>query len=90
MTTKNDIARELASRSGITQAAARDAVDGMIGLIVQHLKAGDEVKLDGLGTFKVKPTAPRVGRNPRSGEVVQIAAGKKVTFKVAADLKRAI
>ena len=90
MTSKSDLVRELAHRSGITLAQSKDAIDGVVTIVAEHLRAGSDVRIDGLGVFKVKQTAERMGRNPQTGEQVRIAAGRKVSFKPAVSLKEAI
>lgn len=90
MTSKSDLARELASRSGMTIAQSKDAVDGVTSLIVDHLRTGGPVRIDGLGVFSVKARGERMGRNPRTGEAVRIAASRRVAFKPSASLKGAL
>ncbi|TJW14376.1 MAG: HU family DNA-binding protein [Mesorhizobium sp.] len=87
MTTKTEIAARVAADTGMTKADAASAVNATIDAIAAALVAGDKVQMAGLGVFGVKATAARQGRNPRTGETVNIAAGRKVTFKPAADLK---
>jgi DNA-binding protein HU-beta len=58
--------------------------------IVAELKINGSVNIRGFGTFTVKPTAARVGRNPRTGEPVQIESGHKIAFKAAKALKEII
>jgi DNA-binding protein HU-beta len=84
---KNEIAAKLADELGIAKNTAKAAVDGVVDAVTEALQDGDAVRLPGLGTFVVKDTAARKGRNPVTGETVDIAAGKKVTFKAATDLK---
>jgi len=58
--------------------------------VVGHLKSGERVRINGLGILEVKDRPARMGRNPATGEAVQIAASRKVAFRVAKDLKSAI
>ena len=58
--------------------------------IVTHLKSGDRVRIGGLGIIEVKDRPARAGRNPATGEPIQIAASKKVAFRAAKELKDAI
>lgn len=90
MISKSDLVRELASRADITQAQAKDAITGVVSIMVKNLVAGEDVRIDGLGAFKVKRTAERMGRNPATGESIRIAASRKVTFKPATTLKAAL
>lgn len=84
---KNEIAAKIAERLGVAKNTAKEAVDGVVDEIAGALETGESVRLSGLGTFAVKDTAARQGRNPVTGEPVDIAAGKKVTFKASSDLK---
>jgi DNA-binding protein HU-beta len=59
-------------------------------MITKHLKKGERVKIAGLGILVVRNRAARVGRNPATGEAIQIKASKKVTFRTSKNLKRAI
>ena len=69
---------------------AQSMLDSVVGMIVDHLKAGDKLRLSGLGIFEVKDRPARAGRNPATGEAVQIAASRKVAFRPAKELKAAI
>lgn len=64
-----------------SQTAARKAIDTMISELRYALRAGCVVNLRGFGTFSVTQTAPRPGRNPKTGEEFEIPAGRKVKFK---------
>jgi len=59
-------------------------------IVVGHLKSGERVRINGLGILEVKDRPARMGRNPATGEAVQIAASRKVAFRVAKDLKSTI
>ncbi len=87
MTTKNELAAQVASRAGMTKADAAAAVNSMVDAIADTLVNGEKVQIAGLGVFTVKATAARQARNPRTGETVNIAAGRKISFKPGADLK---
>lgn len=78
-----ELSAELISKHNLTKSQSKEIVDDLRDSIVKHLMAGDKVALYGLGTFEVKATAPRVGRNPQTGESIPIPAGKKISFKVA-------
>ena len=65
-------------------------LENLVGLITKHLKKGERVKIVGLGILQVRNRAARVGRNPATGEVIQIKASKKVAFRASKDLKMAI
>ena len=63
---------------------------GLVDMITKHLKKGERVKIAGLGILQVRNRAARMGRNPMTGEPIQIKASKKVAFRAAKDLKMAI
>jgi DNA-binding protein HU-beta len=58
--------------------------------VTKHLKKGDRVRVPGLGILQVRKRAARMGRNPATGEAIKIKASKKVSFRVAKDLKEAV
>ncbi|MGN6094824.1 MAG: HU family DNA-binding protein [Bosea sp. (in: a-proteobacteria)] len=82
-----DLAEHLATAHGITKADARKYVDGVFAAIADAAAKGDEVALNGFGKFKVKDTPARQGRNPSTGEAIQIAASKKLAFTPAKAVK---
>jgi DNA-binding protein HU-beta len=59
-------------------------------LITKHLKKGERIRIAGLGVLQVRKRAARMGRNPATGEAIQIKASKKVAFRAAKDLKMAV
>ena len=75
---------------GGTKVQAEAAVDKVIESIMGSLKKGDEVSIAGLGIFSVKQRAARQARNPRTGEMVQVAAMKVPKFRAAKALKDAV
>ena len=87
---KAELIDAIAESADISKAAATRAVDTFIDQITQTLKKGDQVTLVGFGTFTVKSRAARTGRNPRTGEAINIAASKNPTFKAGKALKDAV
>ena len=85
--TKAQLAELLFEQIGLNKREAKDMVDAFYALIVQHLIAGDDVKLSGFGNFQMRVKAPRPGRNPRTGELIPIAARRVVTFHASQKLK---
>ncbi len=81
------IESKMARESGITHKQAETALNTFIGYIVESLKGGQKVPLKGFGTFAVSEAKARTGRNPRTGEIVQIAAKKRVRFSPSKNLK---
>jgi DNA-binding protein HU-beta len=82
-----DLAEHIAATHDVSKADARKIVDGVIAAIADAAAKGDEVALNGFGKFKVKHSPARQGRNPSTGERIDIAASKKLTFAPAKALK---
>jgi len=88
--TKKYFADALAKQHHLTKKQGREMLEDLIGLITQHLKKGERVKIAGLGILVVRNRAARIGRNPATGEPIQIKASKKVAFRATKELKMAI
>ena len=87
---KSELIDAVAGSADISKAAAARAVDGMTAAITKALSGGDQVTLVGFGTFSVRDRAARTGRNPRTGEEIQIAAAKIPAFKAGKALKDSV
>lgn len=87
---KSELIDAVAEGADISKAAAARAVDAMMGAIADSLKEGDQVSLVGFGTFLIRERAARTGRNPRTGETINIAASKVPSFKAGKALKDAV
>ena len=87
---KAELIDAVAEGADISKAAATRAVDTIIEQITSTLKKGDQVTLVGFGTFVVKARAARSGRNPRTGETINIPASNNPTFKAGKALKDAV
>lgn len=87
---KAELIDAVADAADISRASAGRAVDGALDAITGALKSGDNVTLVGFGTFTVKDRAARLGRNPRTGEEIQIKASRAPGFKAGKALKDAI
>ena len=87
---KVELVEAVAKKTGLTKADANRALDATLAAITGALAKGDSVPLVGFGTFKTAKRAAREGRNPRTGETVQIAARNAVTFKAGSALKDAV
>ena len=87
---KSELIDAIASASGLSKADAGRALDGFTSSITDALKAGDTVSMVGFGTFSVKHRAARAGRNPRTGDTIQIKASKNPSFKAGKALKDAV
>ncbi|MDB4521980.1 HU family DNA-binding protein [Gammaproteobacteria bacterium] len=87
---KSEMIDMVAEAADISKAAAGRAVDAVFDGITGSLKGGDSVTLVGFGTFSISDRAARSGRNPRTGETIQIKASKMPKFKAGKALKDAV
>ena len=85
-----DLVEHVAQEAGLEKGAAKKAVEALLGGIVDAAKKGDETNLPGFGKFKVKDSPARQGRNPSTGEAIEIAATRKLGFSPAKQLKDAL
>ncbi|NOX86271.1 MAG: HU family DNA-binding protein [Chlorobi bacterium] len=83
---KAELIDAMAAGAGISKAQAKKALDSFIGATTDALKKGDRVAMVGFGSFSVSQRAARKGRNPQTGQEINIAAKKVVKFKAGADL----
>ena len=91
MAGKSDLVNSIAdSVEGLTRRQAAEAFEAVVGAIAGALKAGDNVRVPGLGSFSVSERAARKGRNPATGESITIKASKNVRFKIGKELREAI
>lgn len=88
--TKQELVELMAAKSGLTKADSTRALDAFMSAVVEALQKGEKVTLTGFGTFSVSKRAARDGRNPRTGEVVKIAARNSVSFKAGSKLKESV
>jgi DNA-binding protein HU-beta len=88
--TKSEFVDQVADRSGLTKKDAGDAVDAMLETIESALKRGSDVVFSGFGKFSVSDRSAREGRNPATGEKIQIAASRVPKFSAGAALKKAV
>jgi DNA-binding protein HU-beta len=89
ITTKH-LAYTLAEQHQLTKKQGQQMLEDLVGLITKHLKKGERVKMAGLGILQVRKRAARMGRNPATGEAIQIKASRKVAFRATKELKMAI
>ena len=87
---KNDLVAAVASGTGLSKADSANSVDSVIDSITSALKGGQEVRLVGFGTFSVAQRRASQGRNPRTGERINIPASKQPKFKAGKALKEAV
>ncbi|MBO1255336.1 DNA-binding protein HU-beta [Alteromonas sp. 5E99-2] len=84
---KSQLIDSIAANADISKAAASRALDAFTDTVTEALKEGDQVALVGFGTFAVRERAARSGRNPQTGETIQISAAKVPSFKAGKALK---
>ena len=87
---KTELIDAMADSADISNAAAGRAFDAAVSAITEALKSGDQVSLIGFGTFMVRERSARQGRNPQTGETIQIKASKSPAFKAGKALKDAV
>jgi len=87
---KNDLVAAVATSTGLSKSDSANAIDIMFGSISDALKGGVEVRLVGFGTFSVAQRRASEGRNPRTGERIQIPAYRQPKFKAGKALKDAV
>ena len=87
---KNELIAAAAESSGLTKKDTEAALKAIVDVITDSLKKGDKVQIVGFGTFEVSERAAREGRNPHTGEAMQIAAAKAPKFKAGKALKDAV
>lgn len=91
---KSELVDALADRTEMTKADAARAVEALFstedGILAKALRAGDRVQVTGFGTFEAKHRKARTGRNPRTGETIQIKASKTPSFRAGKGLKDSI
>jgi DNA-binding protein HU-beta len=88
--TMRNLAAKLAEDHELSKKQTEAVLGDMISLIAKHLKKGDRIRIGGLGILQVRKRAARMGRNPATGEAIQIKASKKVAFRAAKELKESI
>ncbi len=87
---KNDLVSAVSDSAGLSKADATKAVDSVFDNITSSLRGGGEVRLVGFGTFSVSHRKATTGRNPRTGEAIQIKASMRPKFKAGKALKDAV
>jgi DNA-binding protein HU-beta len=88
--TKKDIIEVVAKKANLTNKAARDSVQTLLNTIRDSLKRGEKVVLTGFGTFSIRTRQQRVGRNPKTGDKITLAARKAPGFTAGKTLKKAV
>jgi len=84
------IAAELAESHDLPKKQAEAVLSDLVTLTTRHLKNGDKIRLTGLGILQVRARPARMGRNPATGEAINIKASKKIAFRPAKELKETV
>ena len=87
---KSEMIEALATQTGLTKADVEKVFNGTFDLFKSELENGNNVSVAGFGTFKISERSAREGRNPQTGETIQIAASKSVSFKASSALKEIV
>jgi nucleoid DNA-binding protein len=88
--TKGQLVSKLADGSGLSRKQVDELLNGLIDTITKSVKKGENVKIPGLGIFRLRKMKARMGRNPQTGEAIKIPARKKVGFSVAKAFKESV
>jgi len=88
--TLKHLAAALAEEHELSKKTAEAILTDLVTKITKHLKKGERIRIVGLGILQVRKRAARMGRNPATGEQIQIKASKKVAFRAAKELKEAV
>lgn len=80
---KNDLIREVAKSTGATVGATQSTVEALLQAISVHAGNGDTIRLTGFGSFSVKARPARTGRNPGTGQQIEIPESTRLTFKAS-------
>lgn len=87
---KNELVAAMAEKSGLSKKDAEKALTALVDSVTESLKSGDKIQLVGFGTFETRKRAERTGKNPRTGEAIQIEASTAPAFKPGKALKDAL
>ena len=88
--TKSQLVAKLADTGGVSRKQIDELLNALVDTIVKSVKKGENVKIPGLGIFRLRKMKARIGRNPQTGEAIKIPARKKVGFSVAKTFKESV
>jgi DNA-binding protein HU-beta len=88
--TKSDLVERLSAKAELTRPRAEELVDFLLNDVTEALKKGEKVNISGFGTFTVSMRKARTGRNPKTGEPIEIPASRSAKFKAGKTLKEAL
>lgn len=87
---KSQFAEAISEKSGLSKRDAQAALDGFQDALLEAMQRGEKISLTGFGTFEVRERAARTGRNPQTGETMEVAASKNAAFKPGKSFKDAL
>ncbi len=87
---KGELVEAIAGETDMTKSGAEAVLNAFVSSVTGALKKGEKVTLTGFGTFSISNRAARMGRNPQTGEAIQVKASKVPKFKAGASLKQAV
>ncbi len=90
MLTKSDLAERVAKRANMPMNKANELVATMLEIVTESLADGEEIRLTGFGTFRVSERAERTARNPRTGQLIKVPAGRRASFSPGTRLTEAV
>jgi DNA-binding protein HU-beta len=88
--TLKHLAAAIAEQQELSKKQAEAILTDLVTMITTHLKKGERIRIVGLGILQVRKRAARMGRNPATGEQIEIKASKKVAFRASKELKEAV
>jgi len=90
MMKKPEVVKRVSDVAGITQGDANRAIKALVKVIQDAMKQGETISLSGLGSFRTKARKARQGRNPKTGEIIPVPPGRKISFKPTTTLRKLI
>ncbi|OGS19381.1 MAG: hypothetical protein A2219_06165 [Elusimicrobia bacterium RIFOXYA2_FULL_50_26] len=87
---KPEVVKRVSDVAGITQGDANRAIKALVKVIQDAMKQGETISLSGLGSFRTKARKARQGRNPKTGEIIPVPPGRKISFKPTTTLRKLI
>lgn len=87
---KADLVKSIANKTGLSKSKSNEVIDAFITSVTESLSNGDKVTLVGFGTFTTSKRGARKGRNPKTGEVINVSAKTVARFKAGSDLSRSV
>ncbi|WGL99943.1 HU family DNA-binding protein (plasmid) [Arsenophonus sp. aPb] len=87
---KTELINKVAEKTHLKKKESEEAINAFVSIVTETLKSGNDLQLIGFGRFQVKQRAAKKGRNPKTGEVIQIEAAKIPIFKAGKELKEAV